>query len=62
MVQDLRLRDDHRELLYKGQLKRKGNGTHGENVDLQVFLFDHALLMVKAKTKHEQFRVYKRVC
>lgn len=27
-----------------------------------MFLFDHALLMVKAKTKHEQFRVFKRVC
>ncbi|KAG8904138.1 RHO1 GDP-GTP exchange protein 2, partial [Tulasnella sp. 403] len=56
---DLRLRDESRELLYKGPLKRRG-GNQSENGDLQVFLFDHALLMVKAKTKHEQFRVYKR--
>ncbi|KAG8882288.1 RHO1 GDP-GTP exchange protein 2 [Tulasnella sp. 332] len=56
---DLRLRDENRELLYKGQLKRRG-GNANENGDLQVFLFDHALLMVKAKTKHEQFRVFKR--
>ncbi|KAG8917238.1 RHO1 GDP-GTP exchange protein 2, partial [Tulasnella sp. 408] len=55
---DLRLRDENRELLYKGTLKRRGG--QGDNGDLQVFLFDHALLMVKAKTKHEQFRVYKR--
>lgn len=58
--QDLRLKDENRELLYKGQLKRRG-GAANENGDLQVFLFDHALLMVKAKTKHEQFRVFKRV-
>ncbi|KAG9019185.1 RHO1 GDP-GTP exchange protein 2 [Tulasnella sp. 427] len=55
---DLRLRDENRELLYKGNLKRRGG--NGDNGDLQVFLFDHALLMVKAKTKHEQFRVFKR--
>ncbi|KAG9032105.1 RHO1 GDP-GTP exchange protein 2 [Tulasnella sp. JGI-2019a] len=56
---DLRLKDENRELLYKGQLKRRG-GNANENGDLQVFLFDHALLMVKAKSKHEQFRVFKR--
>ncbi|KAG8914297.1 RHO1 GDP-GTP exchange protein 2 [Tulasnella sp. 408] len=55
---DLRLRDENRELVYKGTLQRRG--WQGDNGDLQVFLFDHALLMVKAKTKHEQFRVYKR--
>ncbi|KAG8950768.1 RHO1 GDP-GTP exchange protein 2 [Tulasnella sp. 424] len=55
---DLRLRDENRELLFKGTLQRRGG--QGDNGNLQVFLFDHALLMVKAKTKHEQFRVYKR--
>lgn len=26
-----------------------------------VYLFDHALLMVKQKSKHEQYKVYRRV-
>ncbi|KAG8933108.1 RHO1 GDP-GTP exchange protein 2 [Tulasnella sp. 408] len=55
---DLGLRDMSRELLYKGILRRRGG--QGDNCDLQVFLFDHALLMVKANTKHGQLRVYKR--
>jgi hypothetical protein len=60
--QDLRLTDEHRQLVYKGPLKRRG-GSASENGDLQVFLFDHALLMVKSKVvnKHEHLKVYKRV-
>ncbi|CEH18567.1 cnh-domain-containing protein [Ceraceosorus bombacis] len=45
---DLRLRDEQRELVFKGPLKRRG-GSQSESGDLQVFLFDHALLMAKAK-------------
>ncbi len=62
MAQDLHLRDKSRELVYKGPLKHRG-GAQGENADLQVFLFDHALLMVKPKlvNKHEQYKVYRKV-
>ncbi|CAE7134454.1 unnamed protein product [Rhizoctonia solani] len=58
---DLRLKDEERQLVYKGALKRRG-GTANENGDLQVFLFDHALLIVKSKmvSKHEQLKVFKR--
>ncbi|TDL23883.1 CNH-domain-containing protein [Rickenella mellea] len=57
---DLRLREEGRELVYKGNLKRRGGGGQGDSGDLQLFLFDHALLMVKQKAKHEQYKVYRR--
>ena len=47
-------------MIYKGTLNKRGGGQ-GENGDLMVFLFDHALLMVKPKTKVEQYKVYRRV-
>ncbi|KAF8603877.1 CNH-domain-containing protein [Ceratobasidium sp. AG-I] len=58
---DLKLTDERRQLVYKGPLKRRG-GTTNENGDLQIFLFDHALLMVKSKmvNKHEQLKVFRR--
>ncbi|CAE6461849.1 unnamed protein product [Rhizoctonia solani] len=58
---DLRLKDEQRQLVYKGPLKRRG-GAANENGDLQIFLFDHALLIVKSKmvNKHEQLKVFKR--
>ncbi|CAL1714128.1 unnamed protein product [Somion occarium] len=56
---DLRLREEGRELVYKGALKKRGN-AQGDHADIQVFLFDHALLMVKQKTKAEQYKVYRR--
>lgn len=59
-LQDLRLQEEGRELVYKGALNKRG-GVQGDSGDLQVYLFDHALLMVKQKTKHEQFKVYRRV-
>ena len=46
--------------MFKGALKKRG-GAQGDSGDLQVFLFDHALLMVKQKSKHEQYKVYRRV-
>lgn len=55
---DLGLRDDDRELVYKGTLNKRGG--QGDSGELQIFLFDNALLMVKQKTKHEQFKVYRR--
>ena len=60
--QDLRLKDDVRELIYKGQLSRRGGSSAvNENGDLTAFLFDHALLMVKQKAKYDQLKVYRRV-
>ncbi|PWN22962.1 CNH-domain-containing protein [Microstroma glucosiphilum] len=58
---DLRLRDDQRELVFKGPLKKRG-GTQSESAELQAFLFDHALLMVKAKTvnKNELYKVFRK--
>ncbi|SPO28331.1 probable to GDP/GTP exchange factor Rom2p [Ustilago trichophora] len=58
---DLRLRDEQRELVFKGPLKKRG-GTQSESAELQVFLFDHALLMVKPKVvnKHELYKVYRK--
>ncbi|KAJ7850539.1 CNH-domain-containing protein [Mycena leptocephala] len=52
---DLRLQEEGRELVYKGVLNKRDG-------ELQVYLFDHALLFAKPlKTKtHEQFRVYRR--
>ncbi|GAA5975052.1 hypothetical protein JCM11641_000011 [Rhodosporidiobolus odoratus] len=56
---DLRLRDEDRELIFKGPLKKRG-GTQSESAELQVFLFDHAVLMVKQKSKNEQYKVYRK--
>lgn len=58
--QDLRLRDEDREIIYKGPLMKRG-GTQSESAELQVFLFDHAILMVKQKNKNEQYKVYRKV-
>jgi hypothetical protein len=58
--QDLRLRDEDREIIYKGPLMKRG-GTQSESAELQVFLFDHAILMVKQKNKIEQYKVYRKV-
>ncbi|KAH9977526.1 RhoGEF Rgf2 [Russula compacta] len=56
---DLRLREEGREMIYKGPLKRRG-GSQGDSGELLVFLLDHALLMVKQKNKADQFKVYRR--
>ena len=48
--------DEGRELIYKGELNKRDG-------EIQVHLFDHALLFTKfVKTKHlEQYKVYRRV-
>jgi hypothetical protein len=58
---DLKLRDEQRDLIHKGPLKKRG-GTQSESAELQVFLFDHAVLMVKPKSsnKNEQYKVYRK--
>lgn len=54
------MRDEDREMIHKGPLKKRG-GTQSESAELQVFLFDHAILMVKQKSKNEQYKVYRKV-
>lgn len=54
------MQEEGRELIYKGALKKRGN-AQGDSADLLVFLFDHALLMVKQKSKAEQYKVYRKV-
>lgn len=58
---DLRLLEEGRELVYKGALNKRGGGGAQDAGDLQLYLFDHALVMVKQKSKHEQYKVYRRV-
>ncbi|KAE9398547.1 CNH-domain-containing protein [Gymnopus androsaceus JB14] len=50
----LRLREEGREMIYKGALNKRDG-------ELQVYLFDHAMLFTKVvKIKqHEQFKVYR---
>ncbi|KAJ8695175.1 RHO1 GDP-GTP exchange protein 2 [Pleurotus ostreatus] len=52
---DLRLKEEGRQLIYKNPLNKRDG-------EIQVYLFDHALLFAKAvKTKqHEQYKVYRR--
>ncbi|KAF8637624.1 hypothetical protein AX17_002693 [Amanita inopinata Kibby_2008] len=52
---DLRLTEEGREVVHKGVLNKRDG-------ELQVYLFDHAILFTKqSKSKqHEQFRVYRR--
>ena len=58
---DLRLKDDNRELVFRGTLKKRG-GAQSESADIYVYLFDHALLLVKNKIVHkaEIHRVYRK--
>ncbi|KIP07120.1 hypothetical protein PHLGIDRAFT_71560 [Phlebiopsis gigantea 11061_1 CR5-6] len=55
---DLRLQEEGRELVYKGPLKKRGGGQ-GDSAELLVFLFDHALLMVKQKSRSELYKSYR---
>lgn len=65
---NLKLTDENRLLIFKGALKKKnvGNANAGSDnsSDVQVFLFDHAVLMVKAKlmNKRETLKVHRKVC
>lgn len=57
---DLRLNESQRELVFKGALKKRS--SQSDSGELQVYLFDHALLMVKHKVVHknEVFKVYRK--
>jgi RHO1 GDP-GTP exchange protein 1/2 len=56
---DLKLTDDGRELLHKGPLKKSPTDPS----EIQAYLFDHAVLLVRVKTagKKEEVKVYRRV-
>ncbi|BFZ57098.1 RHO1 GDP-GTP exchange protein 2 [Savitreella phatthalungensis] len=66
--QNLKLSDESRQLIYRGPLKKKNVGGSSSAAgadaasDIQVFLFDHALLMAKAKTvnKRELLRIHRK--
>lgn len=59
---DLRLKEEIRELVFKGALKKRGGAPPSESAELQMFLFDHALLLVKPKVvhKHEVYKVQRK--
>jgi hypothetical protein len=56
---DLKLTDENRQLVFKGTLKKTPTETTG---DITCYLFDHAVLLVRAKTvnKREEQKVYKK--
>jgi len=56
---NLELDDEHRQLISKGQLKKKGTGS--ESSDLHVFLLDRYLLIAKQKymQKSEKYKLYR---
>lgn len=56
---DLKLTEENRQLIFKGSLKK----TPTDNTsDIQAYLFDHAVLLVRMKTvnKKEEMKVYKK--
>lgn len=58
---DLKLTEEGRQLLFKGSLKKSASQDGGG--DIQAFLFDHAVLLVRIKVvnKREVYRVYRKV-
>ena len=60
---DLKLTDEARQLLFKGALARRAAASNAESDNLQLFLFDHLLVVVKIKVvnKRETYRIYRKV-
>lgn len=58
----LDLENPQRKLIMKGSLKKKGSSS-SESADLQVFVLDHCLLIVKSKfvQGEERYKIYKKV-
>ncbi|KAF2084867.1 CNH-domain-containing protein [Saccharata proteae CBS 121410] len=56
---DLKLTEENRQLVFKGNLKKNPTDSQG---DIQAYLFDHAVLLVRIKTvnKREELKVYKK--
>ncbi|KAK4995620.1 RHO1 GDP-GTP exchange protein 2 [Elasticomyces elasticus] len=55
---DLKLTEESRQLIFKGTLKK----TPTDAGDIQAYLFDHAVLLVKQKivNKREELKIYKK--
>ncbi len=55
---DLKLTEETRQLIFKGALKKGPT----DNPDIQAYLFDHAVLLVRIKVvnKREDMKVYKK--
>lgn len=55
---DLKLLDPNRELIYKGTLKK----SIQDQTDIHVYLFDHAVLLIRIKmvNKREEVKAYRR--
>ena len=61
---DLKLTEEGRQLIFKGALARRAAlGGNAESDSLQLFLFDHLLVVVKVKlvNKRETYRIYRKV-
>ncbi|KAI9270465.1 CNH domain-containing protein [Phascolomyces articulosus] len=58
---NLHLDAESREIIMKGPLKRKG-ANQSESADMQVFLLDNSLLIVKSKFVNnlERYKIYKK--
>jgi RHO1 GDP-GTP exchange protein 1/2 len=56
---DVKLTEEGRQLLFKGMLKRSPQDQQG---DIQAYLFDHAVLLVRVKTinKKDDLKVYRK--
>ena len=56
---DLKLTDPHRQLIFKSNVKKAATDA---NNDIQVYLFDHAVLIVRVKmvNKKEELKVYRK--
>jgi hypothetical protein len=56
---DLKLADESRQLIFKSTLKKAPND---QVADIQAYLFDHAVLLVRSKTvsKREELKVYRK--
>jgi len=55
---DLKLNEENRQLIFKGTLKKSPT----DNAEVQAYLFDHAVLLVRVKTinKKEETKVYRK--
>ncbi|KAL9086074.1 MAG: hypothetical protein Q9165_007286 [Trypethelium subeluteriae] len=56
---DLKLTEENRQIVFKGSLKKGPTDTTG---DIQAYLFDHAVLLVREKSvnKKPELKVYKK--
>ncbi|OQN95936.1 hypothetical protein B0A48_17774 [Cryoendolithus antarcticus] len=56
---DLKLTEESRQLIFKGNLKKT---PQSEQADITAYLFDHAVLLVRAKmvNKKEEMKVYRK--